>query len=405
MVLGRGSTGSTEGWQDGTGPATLPSREMRGTQMTQYPPPGPPAEPPHGPPSGPPPWPPAGAGYGAPPPSQQAGWAAYGGPQQPLQPPPWLPVHQPGVIPLRPLTLGDMFGGAFKTIRHNPGATVGVGLLVTLAFMVIPIVATVVLGAADVFPSLTGSFTDDTASASVGNLGIGLSSVVSAVFSMLAGIVVTGLVVRTVEQAALGRRITAGEAWQFSRGRVLPLLGLVLLTAVGTALLIGVPVGLGFVLGLNVSGALGALVGILGGILGVVASLVLYVRYVLLAAPVLVLERCGVFASMARAGVLSREQFWRLLGINVLARITVSAIGQVVAIPFAILGAVLLLSLPDGWGVSGMMLSSNVSTILVGGLLGPFTAGVVALQYLDQRFRKEGLDIELINRSARPAGS
>ena len=47
------------------------------------------------------------------------------------------------------------------------------------------------------------------------------------------------------------------------------------------------------------------------------------------------------------------------------------------------------------------MLSSNLSTVLTGGLLGPFTGGVLALQYMDQRFRKEGLDIELLNQTSR----
>ena len=36
------------------------------------------------------------------------------------------------------------------------------------------------------------------------------------------------------------------------------------------------------------------------------------------------------------------------------------------------------------------------------GASGPFTGGVLALQYLDQRFRKEGLDIELLEQTARP---
>jgi hypothetical protein len=144
-------------------------------------------------------------------------------------------------------------------------------------------------------------------------------------------------------------------------------------------------------------------VAVLGGVLGIVAAIFLYTRYVLLAAPVLVLEGRGVFASLARAGQLSRRDFWRLLGIYLLANLATSLIGQVIAIPFAVFGIVGLLALPDSWGFAGMMLSSNLSTVLTGGLLGPFTAGVLALQYLDQRFRKEGLDIELLNQTSRPA--
>ncbi len=78
-----------------------------------------------------------------------------------------------------------------------------------------------------------------------------------------------------------------------------------------------------------------------------------------------------------------------------------SIIGQVIAIPFAIVGVIGALALPPSWGFAALMLSSNVASVLTGGLLGPFTGGVLALQYMDQRFRKEGLDIELLNQTSR----
>lgn len=310
-------------------------------------------------------------------------------------------MHQPGVVPLRPLTLGDMFGGSLRTIRHNPGATVGVAMVVTFGFMLIPIIATVALGASDVFPSMR--ITADNSNPTFSDGAFLLSSSVGGLFSGLAAIVVTGLVVRTMEQAVLGRRITAGEAWRRSRGRLLPLLGLVLVTLLGTVVVLGVPIGLAFLLGYVVSSTLGIVVGIIGGLLGLVTAFFLYVRYVLLAAPVLVLEGLGVFASLRRAGQLSRQDFWRLLGIYLMANLTTSVLGQVIAIPFAILGVVAIFVLPGGWGVAGMILSSHLSTILVRGLFGPFTGGVLALQYLDQRFRKEGLDIELLHQTSQPA--
>lgn len=318
--------------------------------------------------------------------------------QQPWQP----PVHQPGIVPLRPLTLGDMFGGAMKNIRLNGMATVGMATVVTLAFMLIPILATVALGTTDVFASMDVS-TGGGATAgnsTLGDSGLMLSSVVSTVFSMLATIVVTGLVVRTVDEAVVGRRISAGEAWRRSKGRLLPLLGLTLLTGLVGVLVIGLPIVLGVVIGTVVDVALGVVVGVFGTLLGVVAAVFLYTRYVLLAAPVLVLEERGVLASLARAGQLSRGNFWRLLGIYLLATLVTALVGQVIAMPFAVLGVVGLVVLPDSWGFVAMMLSSHLATVLTGGLLGPFTGGVMALQYLDQRFRKEGLDIELLHRTS-----
>ena len=46
-------------------------------------------------------------------------------------------LHQPGIVPLRPLYLGDIFGGALQTMRRNPSATIGTALVV-LALLLVP---------------------------------------------------------------------------------------------------------------------------------------------------------------------------------------------------------------------------------------------------------------------------
>ena len=47
-------------------------------------------------------------------------------------------AHKPGAIPLRPLTLGNIYDGAFRIIRFNPKATVGPAALVTAVAMIAP---------------------------------------------------------------------------------------------------------------------------------------------------------------------------------------------------------------------------------------------------------------------------
>src|SRR5258708_3025835 len=89
-----------------------------------YPPPGYPP-PGYAPPSYPPP--------GYPPPG-------YAPPWYPQGPPPAL---KPGVIPLRPLGLSDIFNGAIAYVRMNPKATLG---LTTAAAVVAQLIA-LVLGA------------------------------------------------------------------------------------------------------------------------------------------------------------------------------------------------------------------------------------------------------------------
>src|SRR6476620_1146237 len=43
--------------------------------------------------------------------------------------------HRPGIIPLRPLTIGDLYGATLKAIRGNPGATIGLAALTTFVFL------------------------------------------------------------------------------------------------------------------------------------------------------------------------------------------------------------------------------------------------------------------------------
>jgi hypothetical protein len=51
---------------------------------------------------------------------------------------------------------------------------------------------------------------------------------------------------------------------------------------------------------------------------------------------------------------------------------------------------------PGTTGALVLVLSSFVTQVLVGALTTPFTSAVTALQYVDQRIRKEGLDVQLI---------
>src|SRR3954471_436791 len=83
--------------------------------------------------------PPPPAGWGAPPPPP-AGWGQPPPPPAGWGPPPapgwgtgppsgygsWTPPVQPGVVPLRPLGLGELFDGAVQTMRQNPRVMFGV---------------------------------------------------------------------------------------------------------------------------------------------------------------------------------------------------------------------------------------------------------------------------------------
>ena len=183
---------------------------------------------------------------------------------------------------------------------------------------------------------------------------------------VFATVVLNGMLVHVVAEAVLGRRTTIGAAWAATRGRMWRLVGLMLTTLVVALVLFGVPVAVGVGVGIR-SGSAPALV---VGVPLLLAALVLYlfvqVRFFLLAAPALVLERSGVLASMRRAGRLSRGQFWRLFGTMLLTALLVGVVGQVVAVPLGLVGAVGPLLFPGTAGALLLVFSSFLTQVVVG---------------------------------------
>jgi hypothetical protein len=314
-----------------------------------------------------------------------------------------MPVHKPGVVALRPLKLGDFFDGAFKTIRRNPKAMVGLAALVSTVAMVIPVLLTLLLAA-------SGNLSFDLGGTSDGELpgfGTGAVSVVSnlgGLFGAIATVVLNGMLVRVVAEAVLGRKTTIGQAWAAVRGRLLRLFGLTLLNILLAVVVFAIPVVIAVVVGVQSSVGAAFAIGLPLLLLALVGFVFVQVRCFLLAPPALVLERTGVFDSMRRATSLSRHQFWRLFGITLLTQHVVGLAGEVIALPLGLVGVGLGAVLGGTGGALALVFSSYLSQIILGAITTPFTSGVVALQYVDQRIRKEGLDVSLIAASQQSSG-
>jgi hypothetical protein len=383
----------------------------------QPPPPGwvPPTPPPPGspPPGRPGPTP----GWGTPsppvgPPATGTGWGQFTpGASQPGGPPrgypapypiqPALAAHKPGAIPLRPLVLGDIFDGAFRIIRYNPKATVGAAVLVSAVAMVLPVVTALISGSTGslrIDPNGPGLTDGQVASlvATFGSLVLGIQ------LQSVGLLFVSGMIAHVTSAAAVGRKLTIGEAWAATHGKRWRLFGM--------ALLLGLAVIAAFAL---VAGVL--LIGIFAFhspvaatvVVGLVLGLMLFVGYVLfwvrmraLAVPTLMLEPVGVFAALGRAVRLTRRQFWRLLGILLLVALVVGFAGSIVRLPFSLAGNMFLTaSSGTGYGVTVYVLLTAVGTVLSSAVLQPFQAAVNALLYVDQRIRKEAYDVELLSRA------
>lgn len=304
-------------------------------------------------------------------------------PMMPYQPIPLSP--KPGVIPLRPLKLGDIWEGAVATIRGNPTATIGLSLIVTLIAAIPSVLAVALLSRS------TFSIVDDNdIPTSTINTPDAHGLILQAggyVLSGLAGVILAGMLVFVLAEAVLGRRCSIGVAWRGVRSRILPLIGLALIFAAITAVVGGALVGLIVLLANTVTGWAVVAVAIPLTIAAGAAVVFVWTRWSL-AAPAVVLERAGPIASLKRSWALSRGQFWRILGISLLTRIVVGMVSGLATTPVAFLAV--------GVGGAVTLTLTTIWSAIVGGVLAPFSANVTGLLHIDQRIRKEALDVTLM---------
>lgn len=338
------------------------------------------------PPSGPPPVPPGwpGPGYppaGYPPPGHPGYPSAAPGYPPPGYPPPhpgapWAPAGKPGVIPLRPLLLSDIFNGAITYIRTNPVATLGL----TTAIVVLTTILQLVV-------EVAGPASNTDAASITRSLGAALTAA-------LATLLLSGMLTVVVARAVLGRSITISEAWQRVRGRLGALVALSVLEIVAAALLVTAVAAVIVGVGRAANGPLAALVGIPLGLLTLIG--LVYLVIMLTFAPVaIVLEHASVPDAIRRSFVLARNHFWRILGVRALAALVAGVISAAVAVPFGILSALL-----SAGEESGQMALVSAVVAAVGSAIGqiitaPFSAGVVVLLYVDARIRSEAFDLAL----------
>ncbi|MCW2585411.1 MAG: Glycerophosphoryl diester phosphodiesterase, rane domain protein [Frankiales bacterium] len=307
------------------------------------------------------------------------GTPPYGYGEAPPGPPPYAPgsfAPRPGVVPLRPLGVGELLDGAVKIVRRYPRPTLG--LSAAIALVVTAINLPLVLLLSD--PNRSSGNASTPSQAFDQGLMDSAARVPGGLIGYLAGLVLSGAIVLVVGRAVLGQDVSAGELWSSLRPRLAALLGLSLLTGLSTA----APAVLGIGLALLIGPA-----GLVLAVPGVVASVYLYTR-LSLAPAAMVLEKSGPVTALRRSGVLVRGSWWRVFGILVLTSIIGSVVAAVVAAPVGILAA--LASSPDS---TAFLVVAEVVGGLASVLVSPFTAGVHALLYVDRRMRAEGLDVAL----------
>ncbi|MFF1644799.1 glycerophosphoryl diester phosphodiesterase membrane domain-containing protein [Streptomyces sp. NPDC058240] len=338
-----------------------------------------------------------GTGPGAPPPA--AGWG--GGPQGPGWGQPPL-AAKPGVIPLRPLGVGEILDGAVSTMRAHWRTVLGITLTVSvIAQIAIILVERFLLPEpAQIDPNATGTEAlrqaVDSAQSTVFN------SVPSMLITMIATLITTSVLTVVISRSVLGRPVTLSDAWTEARPRLPQLLGLTLLVALISAAIMAA----GLLPGMLTGSSAGAGLVLIGFMAAFVVVIWLMVRFCL-ASPALMLERQSIITSMRRSAKLVRGAWWRTFGILALTGLLTLIVAVIIAIPFGIIAMAV-----DGDGIGSaltngstdfgwpFLIVSGIGQVIITTITYPLSAGVMALLYIDQRIRREALDLEL----ARAAG-
>jgi len=296
-------------------------------------------------------------------------------PAPPPRPGPDSGHGKPGVIPLRPLSVGEILDGAVATMRRHPALVFGVSAIVAVVSAALSLGANYLFLRGMTVPEPPGpAATEQEAMNYLSEVLRQTSSSfgVSAVILVITQTFLTGFMTVVAGKAVLGRPVTLREALSELWPRFLPLLGVTILYTIIVAV---------------------------ASIFFVIPGIWLYVLFGL-AAPALVLERGGIGQSLKRSRLLVQGMWWRVFGILLLTTIVGVIITFVIQIPF---------NLQTGIGGDaadlasqsmGTQLLSALGAVISDTIVTPFVAGATVLLYIDQRMRKEGMDIQLARAAA-----
>ena len=319
----------------------------------------------------------------------------------------WGWQAKPGIIPLRPLTIGDLFSGAFEAIRSNPkvlfGFTVVIMLLVSLIASVSILLSGLgyesVTSAANDPQALQRSTTDE-ANALLLRM---ISSMVQWIVTFAGTSILTGLLASTVSQMTVGRKLTLSEAWAMTRKRLGSILGSFALTALITATpivlwIVAVFASIAVVDGNRDMWWLSLLA--LAAIIPIFILLFFFQIKLLFAPMCAVLEEIGPVASLKRSWSLVKGEFWPTLGRFLLMNLLIGFIGGFIGFVIGLIGGLVTFAATSDPSSPIGLAISMFFVMLGSGLLLPFSASFETLMYTDLRIRKENFAAVLAQASA-----
>jgi len=322
-------------------------------------------------------------------------------------PPPPPPAGSRPVIPLRPLGLGDVLGGAFTVFRRNARVLL---LWSVLLSGVLGLLATLVSTFGQqalqsrMLSAVDGGDSDSIVAGSVTLLIV--LSVGLPFLAYLGRAFLVAPVAADTGQRILGRRATFRGLWALLAGRRRSVVAWILLQlAAGVVIgIVFVLVFVGFIAALTAgdAGVWGFVLGFLGMFAGFGVVLVWLGTKFAFTVPTIALEGRSVFSAAAQSWRLTRGAFWRTFGIVLLVQAMFGFAVSIASFPLTI-GSVLLSGTFDplgqtdassGIGVGGIVavVVGSLLAIAVQCIADVLNASVVTLLTVDRRIRTEALD-------------
>jgi membrane-anchored glycerophosphoryl diester phosphodiesterase (GDPDase) len=355
---------------------------------------------------------------------QPAQWGQqpqWGGPYQPWGAPQNAPQNpyggytgyiappKPGVIPLRPLGVGEILDGAFQAARKNAAAVFGSAILLQIVVSVLAWAAGgLIISLLGGLQLVTAEELSDESAAALG-LSVILSSLVLGLLSSVGVLLLQGVLAIPTARAAVNQKTGFALMWSLAKGRVWTLVGMGLLYLVATVVALVAIVAGSFFLAdqLGITSVWIILLVILG-----LTVLSVWIGVKLMLAPaVIVMERAGLVQSLVRSWQLTNRSWWRTFGIILLCTIIVGVITSVISTPISFFIGLAAPAMGDPSDPEAMLAAMGPLTLvsmLVSSLFAAigyaFQAAVIALVYLDLRIRREGFDVVLMREHEEAAG-
>lgn len=299
-------------------------------------------------------------------------------------PPGWRPQPpevRPGVIPLRPITVGELLGAVFATMRLHWRPLLAISSTVAAVSVVLLIPA--IVAAQPVVRAYFALLTMDSGQSSAEVDATSTAALhafwgfvpwllLIVAVQFIAAVVIDSGTALVVSRAVLGKQTTASAALS-AIGRSLPKL-------IGLGLIIGVSVTAGF-------------------FLCIIPGLILATLW--FAAPIAMrVEPATIGGSLRRSWTLVGHSFWRVLGILLLVQVLVGVAVQVITTPVSFIGSVGIVTGQSGVDATNADVTSVLLVYLASGVLTllmySFASVARTLLYLDLRIRHENLAPALI---------